>query len=56
MTDSNGRKMVDIEVDKSWFPDLMVASATYEDDGSDVPVEELENIDNDDIALYIAGV
>ncbi len=52
MTDSNGRKMVDIQISTTWYPDFQVECAYYEDDGSEVPVEELEALDNDEIAYY----
>lgn len=55
MYDTNDRKMVDLEVTSEYYPDYMVVKAYYEDDGSEVPAEELDKLDNDLIALYLAG-
>jgi hypothetical protein len=56
MYDTNDRKMVDLEVTSEYYPDYMVVKAYYEDDGSEVPAEELDKLENDIIALYVAGV
>lgn len=42
LTDSAGRKLVDLEFEGRGKVDTFLAKATYADDGSDVPEDELE--------------
>lgn len=39
--DSNHRELCDLEFDGN-YPDIFIAKATYLDDGTDVPEEELD--------------
>ena len=55
MTDSQGRKIYNLNISREWFPDYMVTEAFYED-GSLVPEEELIELDNDEIGLYLSGL
>lgn len=56
MLDSNGRKIAGLVINREWYPDYTVESAIYEDNGAEVPVSELNKLDNDLIELYLAGL